>query len=81
MSLSEVYSAENATEAHLIKNLLEQHQIEAHVSGFYLQGGFGELPVVNMIQVMVEDTDLVRAKQIIDDYQAGKFEIDEHDPI
>lgn len=79
MSLMEIYSAESTTEAHLIKNLLEQHGIDAHVSGYYLQGGFGELPVINMIQVMVDDSDANRARDIIDDYQSGKFSIDESD--
>ena len=80
MSLVELYSAETTTDAHLIKGLLEQHGISAFVSGHYLQGAFGELPVINMIQVMVEQADHARAQQIMRDYSAGKFELDESDP-
>jgi hypothetical protein len=79
MSLVEIYSAETTTDAHLIKGLLEQQGIEAFVSGHYLQGAFGELPVINMIQVMVEQADLIRAQEIMRDYATGKFEIDEND--
>jgi formyltetrahydrofolate synthetase len=78
MSLVEVYSAETTTDAHLIKGLLEQQGIDAFVSGHYLQGAFGELPVINMIQVMVEQSDESRAQQVLRDYEAGKFEIDDH---
>ena len=77
MSLVEVYSAETTTDAHLIKGLLEQQGIDAFVSGHYLQGAFGELPVINMIQVMVEQADESRAQQVLRDYAAGKFEIDD----
>ena len=75
MSLVEVYSAETTTDAHLIKGLLEQQGIDAFVSGHYLQGAFGELPVINMIQVMVEQEDAPQARRILSDYEAGKFEI------
>ena len=80
MSLVEVYSAESTTDAHLIKGLLEQQGINAFVSGHYLQGAFGELPVINMIQVMVDREDETQAHQILQDYAAGKFEIDDHPP-
>ena len=77
MSLVEVYSAETTTDAHLIKGLLEQQGIDAFVSGHYLQGAFGELPVINMIQVMVEQSDESRAQQVLRDFEAGKFDIDD----
>ena len=80
MSLVEIYSAETTTDAHLIKGLLEQQGIDAFVSGHYLQGAFGELPVINMIQVMVEQADFSRAQQVMRDYSAGKFELDENEP-
>ena len=79
MSMVEIYSAETSTDAHLIKGLLEHHGIQAFISGHYLQGAFGELPVINMIQIMVDAVDESQARQILQDYDAGKFEIDEHD--
>lgn len=72
-----VYSANSTTEAHLIKNLLEQHGVSAFVSGHYLQGGLGELPVINLIQVQVSPADETAARRIIEDYEAGKFALDD----
>lgn len=70
-----IYNATSTTEAHLIKGLLEQHGIEAQVSGHYLQGALGELPVIDLIQVTVEDNDEHRALKVIEDYEAGKYAI------
>lgn len=72
-----VYSANSTTEAHLIKNLLEQHGIDAYVAGHYLQGGLGELPVFNLIQVQVEANDEAAALKIIQDYEDGVFALDD----
>lgn len=74
-----VYSANSTTEAHIVKNLLEQQGIEAYVSGHYLQGGLGELPVIDLIQVQVGAADEAAARQVIRDYEAGKFAIDDED--
>jgi len=72
-----VYSANSSIEAHLVKNLLEQHGIEAYVAGHYLQGGIGELPVFDLIQVQVADPDETAALKIIRDYEAGAFSLDD----
>ena len=77
MATVEIFTATSTTEAHLVKGLLAQHGIESEVTGHYLQGAFGELPVTNMIQVIVEDKDEQRAKQVIDKYDRGEFIIDE----
>lgn len=74
-----VYSANSTTEAHLIKNLLEQHGVAAYVAGHYLQGGLGELPVINLIQVQVAAADESEAREILRDYEAGKFALDDED--
>lgn len=74
-----IYSANSTTEAHIIKNLLEQQGVEAYVSGHYLQGGLGELPVIDLIQVQVHAEDESAARQIIRDYEAGKFALDDED--
>jgi len=74
-----VYSANSTTEAHLIKNLLEQHGIEAYVAGHYLQGGLGELPVINLIQVQVAVADEAAARKVISDYEAGVFALDDEE--
>jgi len=74
-----VFSAKSSIEAELIKNLLAQHGIEAHVSGYYLQGGIGELPVFDLIQVQVAEDDEQAALKVIHDYEAGVFTLDEDD--
>ena len=74
-----VYSANSTTEAHLIKNLLEQQGIEAYVAGHYLQGGLGELPVINLIQVQVAVADEAAARKVISDYEAGVFALDDEE--
>lgn len=74
-----VFSANSITEAHLIKNLLEQHAIRAHVAGEYLQGAFGELPLIDTIQVQVAAQDEAAALQIIREYDAGVFSLDDTD--
>jgi hypothetical protein len=77
--MANIYSANSSIEAELIKNLLAQHGVEAHVSGYYLQGGIGELPVFNLIQVQVADEDEAAALNIIRDYEAGAFALDDND--
>lgn len=74
MATVEVFTAGSTTEAHLVQGLLTQHGIDAEVTGHYLQGAFGELPVTNMIQIIVDSKDEQRAKDIIDKYDRGEFE-------
>lgn len=38
-----VYRAGDITEAEIVKGMLLSNNIEAHVSGYYLQGGIGEM--------------------------------------
>jgi len=56
-----VYRAENIIDAHLVKGALEAEGIVAFVSGEYLTGALGELPVMNLVAVMVADVDVERA--------------------
>jgi len=79
MTPVEVYSAESTTEAHLLQGLLAQYDIQAEVSGHYLQGAFGELPVTNMIQIVVDAVDEKRAQDVIKRYEQGEFTIDDED--
>ena len=66
-----VYNASNSIEAYLIKNLLEQQEIVAYVFGDYLQGGVGEIPAIGLVTVNVSDSDLTRAKEIVDEWDAS----------
>ncbi len=79
-----VYDAAHSTDAHLMKNLLEQAGIASYIRGEYLQGGLGDIPVTGMMQVCVEAADVERARAIIDDWNRGVLPIAEEeleDPI
>jgi len=66
-----VYHASNSVEAHIIKGLFLQHDIQAHISGEYLQGGIGELHMNDLVSVWVEDHDVAQAQTLIETYNNG----------
>jgi len=74
-----VYNATSTTDAHIVKGMLEQHGVTAYVDGHYLQGALGELPVIDLIHVRVDEDDADRALKLIEDYEAGKFEIPDNE--
>ena len=59
-----IYRAENIIDANLVRNALALEGIEAYVSGEYLTGAVGELPVWNLVSVMVADRDVECATPI-----------------
>lgn len=65
-----IYRAENIIDANLVKNALEQAGIFAHVAGEHLTGAVGELPVWNLVAVMVADHDVEQAARIAADVDA-----------
>ncbi len=74
-----VYKAANIIEAHLVSGLLQAHEIQAHVSGHYLQGGVGEIAPNDFANVSVADDDVTQAIQVVTEYEqnarAAKLEI------
>ncbi len=66
-----VYHAENTVDAYLVYNLLKSYAIEAQVIGEYLQGGIGELPLNDLIRVVVFQDDVEAATHIIKKWQSG----------
>jgi hypothetical protein len=60
-----VYRAENIIDAHLVRNVLEGAGIPAHVSGEYLTGAMGELPVMGLLTVMVAEHDVPVASDLV----------------
>lgn len=66
-----VYRAENIIDANLVKGVLESEGIFAFVSGAYLTGAAGELPVCNLVSVMVSDSDIERASHIAREVDAA----------
>jgi putative signal transducing protein len=69
--LKKLYSAASLPDAHLIRNLLDQAGIEAHVFNENAQGGVGQLPVMDAYpQVwIVNERDLERARQIVETFE------------
>ncbi len=63
-----IYNARDITEAHIIRGMLEAHGIEAHVNGFYLQGGIGELAAQDYASVSVNNNDVDQAKKLVIEY-------------
>ena len=75
--MKSVYEASTSLDAHMILNLLVQEGIEGRVDGEYLPGGVGELQAINIVRVMVDETDYERAVRIIKDWEAIEVDKDE----
>ena len=67
-----VYRAGDITEAEIIKGMLLSYDIEAHVSGYYLQGGIGEISPLDLAKVHVADEDYEKAKEILREYEGNQ---------
>ena len=63
------YRARDITEAEIIKGMLLSNNIEAHVSGYYLQGGIGEMAPTDFAKVHVPDEDYERARELLREYE------------
>ncbi len=71
-SMKIVYRAGDITEAEIVKGMLFSNDIEAHVSGYYLQGGIGEMAPTDLAKVHVPDEDYERAKVLILEYEGNQ---------
>jgi hypothetical protein len=69
-----IYEASSGLEAHMMFNLLQQEGIEARIDGEYLQGGAGELQAINMVRVLVDDSDYSKAQEIIRIWEATQVD-------
>jgi hypothetical protein len=69
--LKKLYSAASLPDAHLIRNLLDQAGIEAHVFNENAQGGVGQLPVMEACPQIwiVNERDLQRARQLLEAFE------------
>ncbi|GEM_PF-6434676 len=63
-----VFSSNQLTEAWLVKELLNHHGIPAQVTGQYLSGGLGELPLDQPVRVLVPWEKETRAKSVLEEY-------------
>ncbi len=69
--MQKVYNASNITEGHIVRGLLEANGISAHVGGYYLQGGVGDLAVQGFVNILVPEEQVPAARQVIARYEAG----------
>ncbi len=67
-----IYKAGNLSEAHIVAGMLNSRGIEAVVGGHYLQGGVGDLAVMDFTDVRVADEDAEAAREIINEYEGTK---------
>ena len=67
--MQRVYNALNNIQAHMVMHVLEQAGVHAHVQGEFLQSGAGELPLGNLVGVVVDDEDVAIAREIIEDWE------------
>ncbi len=66
-----VYQAADINEANIVCGMLQAHGIDAHVGGYYLQGGIGELAPQGFANVQVENEDVEAAVKLIAEYEAA----------
>lgn len=69
-----VYRAGDITEAEIVKGMLLSNDIDAHVSGYYLQGGIGEMAPIDLAKVHVHNDDFEKAREIIREYEGNQSE-------
>ncbi|MEE9397695.1 MAG: DUF2007 domain-containing protein [Methylococcales bacterium] len=67
--MQRIYDAQDVIEGNILKGLLEQCGVAANITGYYLQGGIGELPVSGTVSIWVENEDVEQAQSIVDEYR------------
>ena len=75
-----VTTVSGSLQADILRTLLESRDIEV----FLNQEGVGRVYGINVgplgeVQIMVPESQSQEAKQILDDYYAGKFEVNDED--
>jgi len=68
--MKKVYESSTALESHMVKNLLENENIDSYIEGEYLQGGVGDLQAIGAIRVVVDEIDYIKAQKIISAWEA-----------
>lgn len=67
-----VFEAANAVEAHMVRDLLKQEGIVAHIHGEHLQGAMGELPAAGLVRLVVDEADYPRGRAVIEQWEAAQ---------
>lgn len=73
--MQQIYQAENIFDANIVKGLLEQGGVQVYISGYYLQGGVGELPASGNTSIWVDDDQVTLAQQLIAEYRLHHVEV------
>lgn len=77
-----VFEASTGLEAHMVLNLLQQEGIDGRVDGEYLQGGVGDLQAINVVRVVVDESDYERAKSTISAWESKQIDqVGEEKPV
>jgi len=58
----------------MILNLLQQQGIDCRVDGEYLQGGVGELQAMNIVRVLVDESEYGNAQAVINEWDAKQID-------
>lgn len=74
-----VYRAAHSTDAHLVRQLLEQEGMTAFVNGGLLEGGAGELPMNGLVTVSVADEHEARALSVVREWESMPVPPDDED--
>ena len=70
INYKKIYSAANATEAHLVQGLLEQKSVKTNLSGESLSTVWGGLQTdFNEVEVLVDEEKYAEALEIISKYE------------
>ncbi|TVP87987.1 MAG: DUF2007 domain-containing protein [Pseudomonadaceae bacterium] len=65
------YHPRDMIEGELLRQMLAEQHVPCHLSGQYLQGAIGELPVHDLLGLWVQPEDLGLARELIRDYQSA----------
>lgn len=74
-----VYQSTNVADLYVLRDLLAQADIPAHVQGEFLRGGIGELPADTPVSLAVADAQADAARAIVLDWERSRPEDDAED--
>jgi hypothetical protein len=67
-----IYDPRDLLEAEMLLAMLKSEGIEAHLAGRHLIGAIGELPAIGLLGLEVQQTDAIRARELIAEYSAAQ---------
>lgn len=67
-----VYEADTSIDAHVLRGLLEQHEIPVHIVGEALEGGVGDLPAGGLIALLVPEESAADARAVVEAYESNR---------